>query len=138
NYTSVNHHLMLLCMGHQLLAIDALRGKEMASNRVLWAQDLTEQVPGVPANQGIHPRQVNIGWGSSRFMAADAYGRPIGTMGPVNHSGICFQRFRDLVCVHPLSGEVQWTRKNATLGSDVFGDEEILLVAPPDNTDTLV
>lgn len=138
NYTSVNNHLLVLCMGHQLMAIDTLRGREMTSNRVLWTQELLEHLPGMPTNQGIHPRTVNVGWGVPRILPADTYGRPIGSMGPVNYNGVCFQRFRDLVCVDPLSGEVQWTRKNIQQGCDIFGDEELLFVVPSDGGDALV
>ncbi len=137
NYVSVNGNLLLLWMGHQVLAIDTLRGGEGGS-RVLWSQDLNEQVPGVQVQQGFHQIPVNVPWGLPRFVAKDAYGRLIGSMGPVNFDGVCFQRFRELTCADPLTGDVMWTRKNVPVGSDVFGDEELLFVAPPDGGEALV
>ena len=38
----------------------------------------------------------------------------------------------------PLSGEVVWTRKNVPAGSDLFGDDELLFVVPPDSGEALV
>jgi outer membrane protein assembly factor BamB len=137
NYVSVNGNLLLLWMGYQVLAVDTLRAGD-AANRVIWTQDLNEQVPGVQVNQGLHQRPVNVPWGLPRFVAQDSYGRMIGGMGPVNFDGVCFQRFRDLICADPLTGEVLWTRKNVPVGSDVFGDEELLFVASPEQGEALV
>ncbi len=137
NYVSVNGNLLMLWMGHQVLAIDTLRSGEGGS-RVLWSQDLNEQVPGVQVHQGFHQRPVNVPWGLPRFVAQDSYGRLIGSMGPVNFDGVCFQRFRDLICAEPLTGEILWTRKNVPVGCDVFGDEELLFIAPPDGGEALV
>ena len=66
------------------------------------------------------------------------FGHLIGNMGPVNFDGVCFQRYRDLHCVDPLTGQVVWIRKNVPFGCDVFGDEELLFVAPPEGGDALV
>jgi hypothetical protein len=37
-----------------------------------------------------------------------------------------------------LTGKISWTRKNVGLGNQLFGDQELLLVAPPGDADTLV
>ncbi len=89
---------------------------------------------------GFSQRQITAPWGGlpQRFVAQDGYGNLIGNMGPVNFDGVCFQRFKDLKCVDPLTGSVLWTRKNVPLGCDVFGDEELLFVAPPNGGDALV
>ena len=137
NFVSVNGNLLMLWMGHQVLAIDTLRGGE-GGGRVLWSQDLNEQVPGMQAQNGFHPQQVNVPWGLPRFVAQDRHGRLIGSMGPVNFDGVCFQRFRELTCADPLTGDIMWTRKNVPVGSEVFGDEELLFVAPPDGGEALV
>ena len=134
NYVSVNGNLLMLWMGHQVLAIDTLRTGE-GGGRVLWSQELNEQLPGMQAAQGFHQIPINVPWGLPRFVAKDAYGRSIGSMGPVQFDGVCFQRFRELICTDPLTGDVMWSRKNVPVGSDVFGDEEMLIVAPPEGGD---
>lgn len=59
-------------------------------------------------------------------------------MGPPSDKGVCFQRFRDLVCVDPLTGEELWTRKNLPLGCDLFGDDEVLIAAPTEGGEAWV
>jgi outer membrane protein assembly factor BamB len=138
SYASVNGGLLVLSLGSQLVAVDTLRAGEGASNRVLWTQDLNDPIGGFPTNQGVLSRPVNLPWGGVRYVPEDAFGRRLGSIGPVNDNGVFFQRLHDVYCVDPLTGKTQWTRKNAGLGNDLFGDEELLFVAPPGDGDTLV
>ena len=62
----------------------------------------------------------------------------MGSIGPVNDEGVCFQRLHDLICVDPLSGKTLWVRKGLGIGNDLFGDGELLFVAPPGESDTMV
>ena len=48
------------------------------------------------------------------------------------------QRLHDLTCADPLSGKPIWTRRNIGLGNDLFGDNELLFVAPTGDVDTQV
>ncbi len=88
--------------------------------------------------QGVHNRPVNVPWGPPRYVPIYSYGRPIGNLAPPSDQGVCFQRFRDLVCVEPASGDVLWTRKNVPLGCELFGDDEVLIAAPPEGGEALV
>ncbi len=137
SYVSVNGGLLVLSTSNQLLAVDALRGPDN-TNHVLWTHDLSDQIGGFPTSQGIFSRPVDLPWGGRRFVPEDAMGRRYGSIGPVTDGGVFFQRLRDLHCVDPLSGGTIWTRKNMALGNDLFGDEELLFVAPPGDGDTLV
>ena len=137
SYVSVNGGLLVLSTSNQLLAVDALRGPDN-TNHVLWSHDLSDQIGGFPTSQGIFSRPVDLPWGGRRFVPEDAMGRRYGSIGPVTDGGVYFQRLRDLHCVDPLSGATIWTRKNVPLGNDLFGDEELLFVAPPGDGDTLV
>jgi hypothetical protein len=87
---------------------------------------------------GLHPRPLDVPWGPPRLIPNDAAGHPIGATGPVNDGGVCFQRLRELYSVNPLTGETIWMRKNVPAGSDLFGDEELLFVVPPDGSPALV
>ena len=42
------------------------------------------------------------------------------------------QRSRDLTAIDPTTGETLWSRRGIEIGSEVFGDENVLIVAPPD------
>ena len=137
-YASVNGGLLVLSLGNQLVAVDTLRAGEGASNRVLWTQDLNDQAGGFTNNQGVLARPVNLPWGGLRHVPEDAYGHRFGSIGPLGDDGVCFQRLHDLCCVDPLTGKPVWTRKNVGLGNDLFGDEELLFVAPPGDADTMV
>jgi len=137
SYVSVNGGLMVLSTSNQLMAVDALRGPDN-TNHVLWTHDLSDQIGGFPTSQGIFSRPVDLPWGGRRFVPEDAMGRRYGSIGPVTDGGVFFQRLRELHCVDPLTGATIWTRKNAALGNDLFGDGELLFVAPPGDGDTLV
>jgi outer membrane protein assembly factor BamB len=137
NSISVDGHLLVYSMGFQTMAFDTLRPLSSPA-KSLWMQELNEQFGGMQANFGVHQRLVSIAWGDNRVIAQDAYGRPLGTMGPVGKDGIVMQRFRDLLCLDPLTGRVQWQRRNAPPGCQLFGDEELLIAAPFEGGEGLV
>ncbi len=138
SYTSGYGGLVVLSMGTQLVAIDTLREGDSSANRVLWSEDLNDQIGGLANMQSVVPRAVSVKWGGARYVPEDGYGRRFGSIGPVNSDGVYFQRLHDLHCVDPLSGKVIWTRKNLPLGLDLFGDGEYLICAPADKSQTLV
>ncbi len=108
------------------------------ANRVLWTEDLNDQIGGAATMQSIVPRAVNLKWGGARYVPEDNYGRRYGTIGPVTADGVYFQRLHDLYCVDPLSGKTVWMRKNVPLGLDLFGDDEFLIASPVGDSETLV
>lgn len=138
SYASVHGGLVVLSMGTQLMAIDTLRSGDSLSNRVLWTEDLNDQIGGLATMQTLVSRPVPQKWGGTRFIPEDGYSRRYGMIGPVTSQGVYFQRLHDLYCVDPLSGKTIWMRKNVPLGLDLFGDGEFLFAAPPGASDTLV
>jgi outer membrane protein assembly factor BamB len=138
NHGAVNGHLLVVSMGYQIFGIDTLSARSGSWENVLWRQDLTEEITGVPMNRGINARRLQAPGGLPRFRAEDGQGRAIGIFGPLLAQGVTFQRFRELVCIHPLTGETLWVRRNIPQGSDLFGDEELLFVVRPGSTDALV
>lgn len=127
-------HVLYLSLGHELVAIDTLGLG--GSPRILWRENLTESLPGLNGrpSYGIRTRQVRQPWGTRKFFAADAYGRPLGTLGPVTDSYICFQRGKEVLALSPLTGEVLWKRTGLEAGSTIFGDEELIFIAGPSET----
>jgi len=138
NYFNARGNLMLLFMGNQLLALDTLRGQDPASSAILWSQDMAEPIAGMAANQSVQTRPINVPWGPTRYAAYDASGRAVGSLGPVSLGGVYFQRVREVLCVEPLSGKTLWTRKNLPPGSDLFGDDKVLFIAPLEGGEALV
>jgi len=137
-YAGVQGGLVVLSMGTQIMAIDTLRAGDSLSNRVLWTQDLNDQVGGLATMQSVMPRSVQLRWGGTRAMTEDAYGRHYGRIGPIASDGVYFQRLHGLSCVDPLSGKTIWTRRNVPLGLDLFGDHEYLIAAPLREGESLI
>jgi outer membrane protein assembly factor BamB len=138
NYASVYGGLVVVSLGTRLLAVDTLRGGEASANRILWTEDLNDQIGGLATMQSVVPRPLNVKWGPPRYVAEDAFQRRYGTIGPVTGEGVYFQRLHDLYCVDPLSGKTVWVRNNVEVGLDLFGDEEYLFAAPAAEGETLV
>jgi outer membrane protein assembly factor BamB len=130
SYASVHGGLVVLSVGTQIMAIDTLRSGDSLANRVLWTEDLNDQIGGLANMQSVVPRAVSLKWGGTRFVPEDGFGRRYGTIGPVTANGVFFQRLNDLYCVDPLSGKPIWVRHDVPLGVDLFGDHEYLIAAP--------
>ncbi len=137
NRCTADGHLLLVTLGHRLFAVDTL-GTSGAPAEVLWSEDLTDTLPGAAINPSIQAIPEPLPWGGRRFVATDGFNRPLGTTGPITADAVFFTRQRTLFCVDALSGEKLWTRGNIPSGSELFGDEELLFVVPPDSTDALV
>lgn len=126
NSIRTDGHLLVASLGFQLIGIDALGAPGKDGPRVLWRQELLD--PSSQATGGMNWRQVNLPWGAPRVWAFDGQGRPLGATGPLSRDGICFQRLRNLICVHPLTGKTVWTRYGIPSGSELFGDDEYVFV----------
>jgi hypothetical protein len=132
-------HLVVISTGAQLSTVDTLASPSGGSAKVLWTQDLIELMPGMRSAGMISTAQmVRTLWGQQHVRALDANGQPIGSMGPVTTSYVCFPKSRDLVTVDPLTGEELWRRHDFQPGSDIFGDEQFIFVAPPDVAEATV
>ena len=133
NNTTTTHilgHLMVIPFGPRLFAIDPL-GLAGGDNRLLWTQDLTDAeadaamtcAAGMRANVFVNGvvfaggvNQFQLGWN---------------VVGAVASRYVCFQRMENLAAVDPLTGQTLWVRRNIPPGSWVFGDDEVVGVAPP-------
>jgi outer membrane protein assembly factor BamB len=130
-------HLLVVNVGSDILAIDALRDPGAADDeRVLWREDISNSVLGAAASQTT-TRAVTRPWGPTRHVLSENL-RPIGAIGPITSAGFVFQRLQELVCVDPLTGDTIWSRSGLPAGCDVFGDAEYLFVAPPDGNEAFV
>lgn len=133
-------HLMVVSVGHELIAIDTLGSGGKGSSRILWRQDLTESLPGMMPGmiQQVHLRNVQMSWGVQRFYAQTPDGNPIGTTGPTTLRYATYMKRKALHVVDPLTGKTLWIRHDIDPLSEIFGDDEYLFVAPPQSDRTLV
>ena len=142
-HASARGHLLVVNLGLSVLAIDTLRsegGKNGGGDRILWKQDLVEQVNGQPLNRGINQMQVANPWGGpAKFQILDnATQQPFGGVGAVTAHGVIVQRNREVQCLDTMTGETLWARQNIAPGADVLGDDECVIVAPADGKNSLV
>jgi hypothetical protein len=49
--------------------------------------------------------------------------------GPLRAAGFCYQRGRQLLCVDPLTGKSLWERSGIPQQAEIFGDDELVIVA---------
>ncbi|MCA9271303.1 MAG: PQQ-binding-like beta-propeller repeat protein, partial [Planctomycetales bacterium] len=140
-HARMSGHLAILSLGYELFAIDLLHTTANSGQRVLWKQDLSDPVSSKDSNTGqqIVPKLHGNAWGGHRYEAADSDGKPIAALGGVSRQGVVLQRWDQLVCVDPLDADiVHWTRDGVPAGCDVFGDDEVVVVAPRDATSAMV
>jgi outer membrane protein assembly factor BamB len=135
NHVRVDGHYLLASLGSQVVAVDTLGAPAKGGPRILWRQELGD---GSGLMRQATIRAVNMPWGMPRVQAIDMHGRPIGNTGPLGDDYVCFQRMRNLAVVHPLTGTNLWVRSDVPAGSEIFGDEALLFVVPPNAHEAIV
>lgn len=137
NHARAAGHLLVLSLGYQLLGIDTLGAPNAA--RVLWKQELLEPLAGTGRQLMMNPqRMVFAGGIGQRVQQLDTSGRVLGNTSPVAAGTLCFQRTRTLVAIDSMTGETVWTRQDIPAGCELFGDEELLFVVPPNSGEAMV
>ncbi len=120
-------HLLVLWRGDRIFGIDTLAAGGAA---VLWSKELAPKLQ-TGVFRAAQPRVMFLPFFGRVIQATDAFGRPIGKLGPVRNQWVCFQRARSLEAIEPLTGKTLWVRHDVDPGSRIFGDDETLLVVPP-------
>ncbi|MGD9646797.1 MAG: PQQ-binding-like beta-propeller repeat protein [Pirellulales bacterium] len=132
-------HLVLVSLGQQIIAIDTFSATGPGgAARVIWTQDLSESLPGIQMQTGVHQRQIDLPWGQRRWTISDSFGRAIGQLGPLSGDLFCFQRNRELVAIDPVNGQTLWIRHNVEPGCEIFGDDQYVFVIAGDSREALV
>jgi outer membrane protein assembly factor BamB len=133
-----NGHLVVVNFGAEVVAIDALRGERATTDSLLWRQDSADI--DLSVQRSIYPqtRTVNNPLAGLRYVSYDASGRLNFGMGPVQTSGICYQKGRQLICADLLSGQSIWERGNIPAQAEIFGDGELVFVADSNSDEVLV
>lgn len=134
----LNGHLLVVGIGGELVAINALSAKSAAGDSVLWRQEVIS--PETTFRRSVYSSQprpnLNPLVGGNRNAQGDPQ-NPI-SLGTVTPRGICFQKGRQLVCVEPISGKTAWERTMTDTGCDIFGDQERIVVVAPKSREALI
>ena len=89
--------------------------------------------------QPVQSKSIALPWGAARHVPAQVKDGPsLGIVGPMLDRCVFVERGRDLTAFDPLTGEILWSRRGIEEGSEIFGDEEVLVVVPPDTADDSV
>jgi hypothetical protein len=131
-------HLVIACVGSDVLAIDALgqSAGRQSQDLVRWRKDLSSSLVGAGMMQ-VSANAITRPWGPTRYVFSENL-RPVGSIGPITSVGFFYQKSQELVCAEPLTGETIWARSGVEPGSDIFGDQNYLFVAAPNQEDALV
>ena len=140
SHARVCGHLLMLAVGSKILALDTLGAAGDASARVLWSRDVVQPLPDSLSN-----RQVQMG--AFNFFAAGGMphitvsGSPVqsnSVLGPVTNHYVCYRRYHKLIAIDPLSGQPLWTRRHVPQDSALFGDDQFVFIARPEQTEATV
>lgn len=127
-------HLVVFSNGHSIYGLDGtLESTATSDRRILWRHNLTENFPGVTEPELV-PASVQyetMPWGERVPKYVSQTGAQLNALGPVVGRNVAFVRGKSLLCVEGRSGATLWTRHDLELGSDVFGDDELLFVVGP-------
>ena len=116
-------HILILWTATQVFGIDTLNSSLIAGGRVLWQKDVCDPaMAGAGMNQ-MQPEMTS--WGGVRRMRNPL----LGTVGLCGDT-LCIQRGHDVTAIDPLSGDTVWVRHGIELSSEIFGDNELVILAP--------
>lgn len=142
NYAVVGGHLLVLNTLYQVLAIDTLAPQEGNRRRVVWHQNLVDplqvQMQQTMGLGGINTTQETNVWGQTRTVVTVTGNQPGGTVSNVIDGGVAIVRGRELMFLDAVSGKQLWVRHGVPAGSQVYGDAEVLIVAPPAEGEAIV
>ncbi|MBM4005041.1 MAG: hypothetical protein FJ295_17430 [Planctomycetes bacterium] len=139
NGARIHGHLAVAQVNAELFAVNCLRGtRRSADAQQLWRDDLAQLGELEAVGLRTQTRQFVNPWDDARILLTDSSGRFLGQAGPLTAHGLIYQRGRDLQCVDPITKELLWARNDIEQGADLFGDDELLFVAPQNSDEALV
>jgi len=128
-------HLLLISVGGDLFAVDALGAGEKNPPKILWSQSIGDISDDLSAMHPIFLQGPIAGVVQMRMM--QMYNQN-NELQPLTARYVCVQRSRSLIALDPLTGAALWARQDIPHGSAAFGDDEYVFVLPPDKSEALV
>ena len=130
--------LVCVHMGTEVVAFSSMPMADRAEGGIRWRVETVPRLGDNDQNVRTRVRLNSSIWGGMRATVSDNADRPISPLGPVLANGVFVMKQSELMCLDPLTGEVVWNRLDMPAGSDLFGDEELLIVAPIDGKEFIV
>jgi outer membrane protein assembly factor BamB/tetratricopeptide (TPR) repeat protein len=121
-------HVVVLWTATQVFGIDTLSSPAVSAGRVLWQKDLCD-----PAMANGGGALTEYPWGGSRRVRNPL----LGTVGLCGDT-LCIQRGRDVTAIDPLTGDTAWVRHGVEPSSEIFGDNEFVILAPASDKKAMV
>lgn len=139
-HAKLRGHLLLLSLGHEVMAVDLNSTSRDPGERILWRQPVLSPIDQNPRLHQPQAKAFTVPYINPIriYRAVSPDQRPIGLLGPLTHNRICFQQGKQLRALHPLSGQLQWSRQDFPSGCDLFGDDQHLFVVAPNSTTATV
>ncbi len=131
-------HLALVSVGQDVWAMDLLQRQDSV-DAMRWRQDLLPATAdGVAVARMVRSQTVAFPWALPRNIATTQPDIQVGGVASLSERAVCLMRWRDVVCIDPLTGETLWERSQLPPGSELFGDDELLFVVPPRSAEAIV
>ncbi len=134
-------HLLVIQRGDQFFGVDTSIAEKDGENdgaRVLWNADLEVRFPGVSNGRGFAQLLEQRPGRFPRLRAYDPYQGGTAELGVVTPGVVCFHKLQTLHAVDPLTGKLLWKRFDLRPDSEVFGDDQYILVAAPESKEAVV
>ena len=123
--------LLFVTLGGQVVALDTRERGEDDDSDVVWQSNAAGRFPViVPRTNRRNGPSIYHPWSQRRRVPGSAGGL-VAALGPATPSGVVFQDQQRLRCVDPVSGETLWSRSDVPVGCELFGDDEYVLAADP-------
>lgn len=124
--------ILYLTMGSQVVALDTRERGDDEGSDIVWQSNRAARFPSGMARTGRRNGQSIYHTWSQRRRAVGAAGGMVATLGPATTHGVVFQDQQQLRSADPLSGETLWSRSDVPSGCELFGDDEFVLAADPE------
>lgn len=120
NYVMTAGHVAAIVLHDRFILVDCLA--DAPAVRFMGVYSLIEMPESSDSNMLLDSRP------GYRSDTAETLGGLCGTVGPLSLSQLCYTVGTDLIAIDPLSGREQWRRRDLSLGAEVLGDSEVVMV----------
>ncbi len=127
-YVSMQDHIAVVVLLDRFLLIDFLN--ETQSPRLIVNRSLTSEGETVFTGRG--PFSVPPRAGLRSSLIEIRQGQLSGNVGPLGRSLLCYNSGTNLIAIHPGTGAELWQRRDIAIGSEILGDDQYVVVKPPE------
>jgi len=125
-FVCMHHHLVLVALLDRIVLLDLLSDPETPQvilNRTLAREDL-------PLSMGRGPAPGPPRLGIRSIQVESRAGLLIGDASSLTDSLLCLSSENNLIAIHPQTGAELWRRRDVPSGSEIFADQEFIVVKP--------